>query len=119
MKKLICYFVLISSFLCGVGGASSGRKNGTTKQPIVEPRVFAQEMFKRGASNFDFRSQKVVIGTKKIIQDTYGNDKTLQVQAINAWAQNIKKITINGKTKYTDQDVYNFVNACKVELGLK
>ena len=121
MKKLICYFVLISSFLCGVGGASSsGISKGARKRVAnSDPKVFVNMMFEQGAKNYDYKSESRLKATADIIKIAYEGNRTKQIEAVNSWADNVRKLTVNGKKKYTEQDVNLVVNYSKHRLNLK
>ena len=124
MKKLICYFVLISSFLCGVGGASSNRGGSNINNEDREwaarvgPRQAIITMFQNGLKDRNFKEKERIIATPSTILEMYPNRPDLQKQAIDVWGQCMRNQIVNGQKKYTDQDVNILVNFSKRKLGL-
>ena len=126
MKKLICYFVLISSFLCGVGGASSNRGGSNINNEDREwairtgPHRVINMMFnnENGLKNHDLRLRDEVIAAPRTIYDMYPNRPDLQRQAVDTLGQCMRNQMINGQRKYTDRDVQVMVTYSKRMLGL-
>ena len=128
MKKLICYFVLISSFLCGVGGASSNRNSNQnrvefTREDLYQfahtsPYQMMNEIFDKYSKYDDYRERAEIIAFPRVISQAYPNRPDLQRQAIDAFGQCMRNQMVNGQRKYTDQDVNVLVNFSKRKLGL-
>lgn len=128
MKKLVCYFVLLSSLFCGVSGASSsGSSNhqvaGFSQEALFEfantdPYQTMNKIFNKRLKYNDYRERERIIATPRVISQAYPNRPDLQRQAIDAFGQCMKNQIVNGKKKYTDHDVNIVVNFSKKKLGL-
>ena len=107
MKKLICYFVLISSFLCGVGGASSNKNsnqriNGFSQEALSEfahtnPYQMMNEIFNEYLQYDDYRERAEIIAFPRVISQAYPNRPDLQRQAIDAFGQCMRNQMVNGQ----------------------
>ena len=121
MKKLICYFVLISSFLCGVGRASSSKQFSKTDLNNLaneSPYQTIPRLFEKGLKNYDYKREDKIDAIPKTLLKAYPNRPDLQRQAIDAWSQCIRNQTVNGRKKYTEEDVQTVIFHSKKFLGL-
>ena len=121
MKKLICYFVLISSFLCGVGGASSNKqfsKTDLNNFASESPYQMIPRLFEKGLKDSDYRKQDRINAIPVVLSKAYPNRPDLQRQAVDAWSQCIRNQTVNGRKKYTEEDVQRVILQSKKMLGL-
>lgn len=124
MKKLICYFILISALRFGIGIASSKYDILLTKEEIQEladtdPYKTISKMFAERLHRYDYREKARIIVTPDVISYAYPERPDLQAQAIDAWGQCMKEQMVNGRRKYTDKDIYVLTNFSKKKLGLK
>lgn len=63
-------------------------------------------MFEQGAKNEDYTDIRTIYTTKYMVQRViFPQDKTKQKIALNTWVQNVRNQEINGKKKYTEQDI--------------
>lgn len=124
MKKLFIYFVLISSLFCGISRASSGKRIDKFSQEALSefantsPHQMMNEIFNESSKYKDYRERERIIAFPRVISQAYPNRPDLQRQAIDAFGQCLRNQTVNGKKKYTDQDVNILVNFSKKKLGL-
>ena len=124
MKKLFIYFVLVSSFLCGVGGASSNNPMHAYSKEITEwalkvgPEKAISQLFEEDFKNNDYRQKDRIFATPRTIFGLYPRHPELQKKAVETWGRCMKNQTVNGRRKYSDQDVDILVNFSKSKLGL-
>ena len=125
MKKLFVYFVLFSSLFCGNGKTSSLQQGIQFTQEELkrisneDPYQRISRLFEKSFNNNDYTKQEWIIKVPISIGKAYAGRPDLQLKAIDAWGKCMRKQTVDGENKYTEQDINLVVNYSKHRLNLK